>query len=82
MPKALQRQYMPKRAKRSHSAACRDANLDFIPTLRKPRPKPRLNSRVIEGILHAVQVLNWSYKDVAVKFNVSTRLIGKQVRFK
>ena len=72
MPKALRRQYLPKRDQKSSHKSEIVANLDVIPTLRKPKRLHQLNSGIIEEILHAVTTLNWSYREVAAKFNVST----------
>ena len=52
-------------------------SLDTTPSLRKPRALYQLNSEIIEKILHAVKVWNWSYQEVAIKYNVSINLIGK-----
>ena len=76
MPRALRRQYLPKRDRVAGAPAAKVENLDITPGLRKPRALHRLSSETLEQIMHAVKVLNWSYRDTAVKFNVSIRLIG------
>lgn len=80
MPRALRRQYLPKRPKAPARPALARRVDDFIPTLVKPTTFKKLSSDVIAKIVHKVVEDKWSYREVGIKFRVTASVVGTIIK--